>query len=155
MSRGFGVEFGGQAGLPEVLIQGDSTRGDFSIGPNPTVFGAYQPLVGDFVGGSGGAAERYSDIVWCRPGTNPNAFWQGESSGTFVNLSANINGYYQPLVANFNCDDWSDIVQCNPASNSSPVWYGGQSGFFDGLVCRDTGRLQRIDGRATLLSNRW
>ena len=125
-----------QAGVNggDALWSGGTDQDGLDFETNLNVFNTYQPLLGDFVGDDG-----LTDIFWYRPGVNPDALWQGNTNGVFGDLSVNVNGYYQPLVADFNGDGRSDILWYNPESNTSPVWYATSGSTFGSQTTVQTG----------------
>lgn len=87
-----------------------------------SVYGTYQPLVGDFDGNA------IDDVLWYAPGRAGDSLWLFRADGTHRNMAVTINGTYRPAVIEANGDGYDDIVWYGPGSVSDSMWLFGPGG---------------------------
>jgi FG-GAP-like repeat len=121
----------GWGDIHETMWTGTSTVGKFAEIGAEQVTGGYVPLGGDFNG------DGHDDVFWYGVGTAPDKFWLGDGT-TFANTSIldstgaamAVNGYYSPIVGDFDGDGRDDIFWYARTDSQDTVWYGTANGRF-------------------------
>jgi hypothetical protein len=110
-----------------------------------TIEGTFQPLVGNF------DHNGTTDILWYRPGTHMDYLWRavggGQGTISFTSSELTINGYYHPIVLDYNDDGLSDVLWYDPYTSSSPLWTGVGNGMFAGGAVNVTGNGVAASGQ--------
>lgn len=120
------VFFYAPGGIDDYLVNFDNQDQPTKV--KRSIYGTYQPLVGDFDGNG------FDDIFWYAPGPAEDSIWwsDGSSPDPFhTTTHQQVRGDYRPLVGDFTGDDVDDIFWYAPGTASDSVWRGqrGQDRF--------------------------
>lgn len=78
-------------------------------------------------------APQFEDLFFYVPGTGADAIWAGNGAGGFTSTAVTVNGYYNPIIGNFDSSssgvDMTDIFWYGPGGAADSVWMNTGSGF--------------------------
>jgi hypothetical protein len=110
-----------------------------------TITGTFQPLVGNFDHNGS------TDILWYRPGTHMDYLWRSVGGGheniSFVSSELTVDGYYHPIVLDYNDDGLSDVLWYDPYASTSPLWTCTGNGMFTSSGVNVTGNGVAASGQ--------
>jgi hypothetical protein len=67
------------------------TQPKHNDGTSWNVMGSFRPITGDFNG------DGVTDVVWYRPGDQPDSIWFATSGNRFVDKPFTVNGFYERI----------------------------------------------------------